>query len=179
MTERRRVRVDRRQQAPTTEPAEPADCACPRLARDDWHDVESDWSDIAFLRTTVNAVLGVPVGYIGAKTGLEARARKLELSVPADPMVLLGAGRFRRPLLLEVDGAAPGARGVYVPGGVAYTRLVEAPWGQMQKLADEMHDVATEKYGKAPAAIWVWYLTCRLCSHERNFETLLIAHDRG
>jgi len=176
MTERRRVRVDGKRQPTLAEPSAPADCSCPRLARDDWHDVESDWSDIAFLRTSVNALLGVPVGYVGAKTNLEAKARKLELSVPDDAMLLLGAGRFRRPLLLEVDGATPGMRGLFFPGGVAYTRLVEAPWGQMQKVVDEMRDRSTQKYGRAPADIWVWYLTCRLCSQERNFETLLIAH---
>jgi hypothetical protein len=176
MTERRRVRVDGRQKAAPAEPSATPDCSCPHLARDDWHDVESDWSDIAFLRTSVAAVLGVPVGYNGAKTGLEAKAQKLGLSIPDDAMLLLGAGRFRRPLLLEVDGAAPAAPGVFFPGGSAYTRLVEAPWGQMQKVVGETRDVATQKYGKAPADIWVWYLTCRLCSHERNFETLLIAH---
>jgi hypothetical protein len=179
MTERRRIRVDgKRQATPRADPSAPADCSCPRLAYEDWHDVESDWTDIAFVRTSVNAVLGVPVGYHGAKVGLEAKARKLGFTIPDDAMVLMGAGRFRRALLLEVDGATPSVRGVFVPGGVAYTRLVEAPWGEMRKRVDEMRDLATQKYGRAPADILVWYLTCRVCSSERNFETLLIAHYR-
>jgi hypothetical protein len=124
----------------------------------------------------VNAVLGVPIGYLGAKTGLEAKARKLGFTIPDDAMLLMGAGRFRRALLLEVDGSVPAARGVFAPGGVAYTRLVEAPWGEMRKRVDEMRDIASQKYGRAPAGIWVWYLTCRICSSERNFETLVIAH---
>lgn len=181
MTERRRVPVDqkrRRRLAEESAPPPPADCSCPHLDRDEWHDVESDWSDITFLRGSVNALLGVPIGYDAARTALLARAGKLRLSIPEDGMLVLGAGRFRRPLLVEVEGADAGARGVYRPGGAAYTRLVEAPWGEMRKRVDEMRDIASQKYGRRPDDLWVWYLTCRICSRERNFETLLIAHYR-
>lgn len=185
MSEPRRVRLDKKgnRVGPAGDgleiPAAAAsDCKCPRLGRDDWHDVESDWSDIAFIETNITAVLGVPMGYANEKAALEGKAEKLGLTVPEDPMVLLGAGRFRRTLRLEVDGAKRGVKGVSFPGGFVYTRLEEVPWGEMQKAVDEMKDVATRKYGKAPHEILAWYLTCRSCSHERNFETLLIAHYR-
>lgn len=178
MTERRRVRLDDKGQRVEIPASAAADCSCPRLARDDWHDVESDWNDIAFVKSTVTAVLGVPMGYSGDRAGLEKKALALGLTVPEDPMVLLGPGRFRRSMLLEVEGAQPGVKGVEFPGGFVYTRVVEAPWGEMQKVVDEMNDAAAHKYGKAPDDLFVWYLTCRSCSHERNFETLLIAHYR-
>lgn len=186
MTQRRRVRVDDhgkkpKQQPPpaaANEPAPPAGCTCPRLEQADWNDVESDWSDIAFLKTSTNALFGVPMGYDAARTGLEARAEKLGLTIPDDAIILLGAGQFRRPILLEVENVPPGTKGVIHPGGIAYSQLVEAPWGEMRHKAGAFTEAATERYGRKPDDVWIWYLTCRECSHERNFETLLIAHYR-
>ena len=182
MTERRRIRVDdfkpRDQPAPAPADEAPSDCACPRLEPDDWHNVENDWTDIAFVRGNTNAVLGVPVGYDTAKSALGAKAAKLGLTVPDDAMLLLGAGKFRRPIMLEVEGARPGARDVFFPGGIAHTWLVDAPWGDMQRVVDEAREAATERHGRKPDDLWIWYLTCRQCSRERNFETLVIAHYR-
>lgn len=153
----------------------PQGCGCPQLDPEDWHEVESDWSDIAFVRTSTTAVMGVPVGFAGIREELEKKAAKAGASVPADAMFLLGAGRFRRPVLLEIEEPAAG-KDVVHPGGFAYTRLVPAPWGDMQKVVDSTEAVATEKYGRKPDDLWVWYLTCRACSNERNFETLIVAH---
>ncbi|MGE5595091.1 MAG: hypothetical protein ACM3S1_03535, partial [Hyphomicrobiales bacterium] len=70
MTERRRVRVvdQGAKQQPRADDEPAGDiaiaaietCNCPHLDPEDWHDVESDWSDIAFIKTATNAVLGVP-----------------------------------------------------------------------------------------------------------------------
>ena len=156
----------------------PAECDCPRLEPDDWHEVESDWSDITFLKASTGAVLGVPTGYDSVRTALLERAAKLGASVPEDAMLLLGSGRFRRSVLLEVENLPEGAKDVERPGGVAFSRLVQAPWGQMQGKVEETRERAREAYGREPDATWVWYLTCRVCSRERNFETLIIAHYR-
>jgi hypothetical protein len=180
MTEYRRVPVSKAG-TPETIPAEkpePAECACARLEPDDWHEVESDWSDITFLRASTGAVLGVPTGYDSVRTGLLERAAKLGARVPEDAMMLLGSGRFRRSVLLEVENLPDGAKDVERPGGVAFSQLVQAPWGQMQARVDEIRERAREKYDRDPDATWVWYLTCRVCSRERNFETLIIAHYR-
>ncbi|MCC6381119.1 MAG: hypothetical protein IT304_01365 [Dehalococcoidia bacterium] len=178
MPERRRVRVgkDQRPEPPPELPLEPLQCACPRLDRDDWDDVESDWSDIAFLRTGTTAVMGVPVGYAGSRAALSKKAAGLGLAVPDDAMFLIGAGRFRRPVMLEVEETAPGQRGVVRPGGVAYSRLVSAPWGEMGRVVEETRQRARERYGRQPDALWLWYLTCRTCSQEREYETLVVAH---
>lgn len=176
MTERRRVPVSDDKQRSAEPAGEPGECKCPRLDSDDWHEVESDWSDIAFLRASTGAVLGVPTGYDSARSGLLARAKKLGATVPDDAMLLLGSGRFRRPIMLEVENVPEGALGVVRPGGVAYSRLVPAPWGRMQQAVDETRDAAREKYGREPDDTWIWYVTCRTCSRERNFETLIIAH---
>ena len=168
------------------EPYREVDCECPRLDSSDWDEVESDWSDITFLTTHTNAVLGVPVGYDGTRKELRARATQLGFEVPDDAMLLVGAGRFRRPVMLEVEGAADSSRsangkaakGVERPGGIAFSRLIPAPWGQMQGLVDQTRDLARARYGRAPDGVWVWYITCRECSGARNFETLILAHYR-
>jgi hypothetical protein len=180
MTEYRRVPVSgKRKHEPAQPPDEgTAECSCPRLDPEDWHEVESDWSDIAFLKGTTGAVLGVPTGYDAVRTELRNRAEKIGAEVPEDAMLLLGAGRFRRPVLLEIEGAPEGTSRIERPGGVAYSELVEAPWGKMQGLVDETREHARLRYGREPDAVWIWYLTCRLCSRERNFETLIIAHYR-
>ena len=151
-------------------------CRCPHLDAAEWHEVENDWSDITFVASGTWALLGVPVGFAGAKSGLQGRAAKLGLTVPEDPMLLLGAGRFRRKIMLEVEGSQPGQRGLERPGGIAFTRLVPAPWGDMQKVVGETKDAARKRYGKNPDELYVWYLTCRVCSQEREFETLILAH---
>lgn len=156
--------------------APPSDCDCPRLDHGDWDRVESDWSDIAFVKTATNAVLGVPVGFDVKRKELTAKAAKAGATVPADAMMLLGAGRFRRPMMLEIEDAPEKAKGIQRPGGLVYTRLLSAPWGAMQKMVDETETEAAEKYGRKPDALWVWYLTCRQCSKEREFETLILAH---
>lgn len=156
-------------------------CACPVLDPGDWHDVESDWSDITFLKAAVNAVAGVPVGFDTARAALNAAAVERGIALPGDeqPMLLIGEGRFRRPLLLEVE-AGPGADGrdLYRPGGFAFSRIVEAPWGELGRAARKLESDAAERYGRKPDAVYAWYLTCRSCSRERNFETLLVAHYR-
>ncbi|MBI5946507.1 MAG: hypothetical protein HY875_00020 [Chloroflexi bacterium] len=195
MTERKRVPVSpqeggpRRRAVPDSLPASreaaevapdaPADgaaCDCPVLDPADWDGVESDWSDIAFLKTSTTAVLGVPMGFGSTRAELAGAAARLGATVPEDAMLLLGPGRFRRTLMLEVEGAPAGAKGVERPGGIVYTRLLSAPWGKMQARLDETRDAAREKYGRPPDHLWIWYLTCRVCSADRDFETLFVAH---
>ncbi len=163
------------------EPAETDDeeleeCDCPHLDPADWHEVESDWSDIAFLKSAVPAVLGVPTSFITVKWKLVEQAEALGATVPDSPMVLLGAGQFRRPVLLEVEDPPEGAKGIVHPGGVAFSHLVPAPLGEMKKRLKDLESAAREKYGRKPDEVWLWYLTCRVCSRERNFETLIVAH---
>ncbi len=191
MSKMRRVPVagdsgrERKQPPPQAGPVEPepppvpAECSCPRLDPADWHDVESDWSDIAFVKGAVNAVLGVPMGYAGASAALQRKAASAGGTVPPAAMFLMGSGRFRRPLLLEVEGADRHAKGLYSPGGFAYSRLVEAPWGEMRRVVNETREAAIARYSRPPDRLLIWYLTCRECSRERNFETLVIAHYRG
>jgi hypothetical protein len=182
MTERRRVRVDGRRKlepVPDSLPtlaSEAAECDCPRLDPADWDRAESDWADITFVKTGAGAFLGVPVGFAGARSALVKKAREVGATVPDDPMMLLGEGKFRRPFMLEVEDAPPGAKGIVRPRGIAYTRIVSAPWGKMRSVVDEAADEAKEKYGRPPDDLWVWYLTCKVCSVARDFETLIAAH---
>ncbi|MGH2632661.1 MAG: hydrolase [Tepidiformaceae bacterium] len=161
------------------EPEPPSECACPRLDPEDWNEVENDWSDITFVKMMTTAVWGVPLGYDGTRKEIMAKAAATGGKVPEDAMLLMGSGRFRRPILLEIEGAPEHTRGIEKPGGIAFTVLLEAPWGEMQGKAEHVKDLARERYGRDPDDIWVWYLTCRECSHERNFETLIIAHYRA
>jgi hypothetical protein len=75
-----------------------------------------------------------------------------------------------------VDGAEPGTRGVERPGGVVYTRLLPAPPGKVRIAVNTTEDEAKQRYGRGPDDTWLWYLTCRVCSEKRNFETLIVAH---
>lgn len=196
MSERRRVRVvdqgakaqpvdapvaipefDTANASPVTA-TDGAACGCPHLDRDDWHEVESDWSDITFVSTSTNAVMGVPVAFGSVRGKLRQKAEKAGATIPDDAMFLIGGGRFRRPVMLEVDDAAPDAKGVERPGGVAYSELLPAPWGKMQSVVDGVEANAKARYGRDPDDVWVWYVTCRVCSAERDFETLIIAHYR-
>lgn len=158
-------------------PETPPDCHCPVLDPADWDEVESDWSDMTFIRTMTTAVMGVPVGYEGTRNGLRKKAEESGATIPEDAMLLNGAGKFRRPIMIEVEGNASGAD-VVRPGGIAYSRLIEAPWGELPKAAERTRKEATEKYGREPDDTWIWYLTCRQCSKARNFETLIVAHYR-
>jgi hypothetical protein len=182
MTEPRRIPLDekgmpvRKADVPE-EPAEP--CSCPQLDRADWDGVESDWSDIAFIRSTTTAVLGVPVGYDTTKDDLRKKAEEAGATVPEDAMLLNGEGKFRRPVMLEIEGPDAGAKDVFRPGGFAFTRVFEASWGQLKKVAAQTEKEAAARYGRKPDTTWVWYLTCRHCSRARNFETLIVAHYRG
>lgn len=197
MAQKRRVRVDTGetvarpdfhvpavkprpgQAAPSApEDTEEINCTCPRLDRDDWHEVESDWSDATFVRTALTAALGVPLGYNAVREKLGAMARAIGAAIPEDAMLLLGEGKFRRPVMLEVEGVPAGERRVHRPGGIAYSRLVPAPMGQIRRVVADTVEAARERYGRPPDDTWLWYLTCRICSAERDFETLVIAHYR-
>ena len=173
--ERRRVPVGETGAGRASAPDDSMDCDCPRLHRHEWHEVESDWSDIAFARSGVPAIFGVPLGFWSARRKLQARAEAAG-TVPEDAMVLLGPGRMRRPVMIEVEDADASRRGIVTPGGVVFTRLLPAPWGRMRALMKETRALARERYGRDPASVWVWYLTCRQCSPERDFETLFVAH---
>lgn len=179
----RRVRVDAPQHrsapAPPPEPvADTIECACPRIELDDWHEVESDWSDIQFLQSGVTAVAGVPVGFAGVREKLQVRAESSGLTVPESAMLLLGEGRVRRSVMLEVESAADVA-GVVRPGGIAWSRVAPAHFGAMKRLAAETREMAKGRYGRKPDALWVWYLTCAVCSEARDWETMFIAHYRA
>ncbi len=180
MTERRRVKLDDSgmpvRKSDVTEP-EQGPCDCPVLDPEDWDGVESDWSDIAFLKGTTTAVLGVPVGYGGVRDDLRKKAAEIGATVPDDAMLLNGEGKFRRPIMLEIDHA-PKTNDVFRPGGFVYTRLLEAPLGSLGKAVEQTNKEARAKYGHAPDDTWLWYLTCRECSKARNFETLVVAHYR-
>lgn len=186
MTDPRRVRLDDkglpiRKEESTPEPrgvSEDPLCDCPRLEAEDWDGVESDWADITFVRSTTSALLGVPVGYDSARADLRKKAERAGATVPEDAMLLNGPGKFRRPIMLEVEGARDDAKDVLRPGGVAFTRLFEAPWGELSKVAEATKKDAAERYGREPDELWIWYLTCRECSRARNFETLIVAHYR-
>lgn len=188
-TQRRRVpvRKDNRPAPPredgmamTKAEAEPErpdpTCDCPRLEHSDWHEVESDWREISFVKGALNAVMGVPIGYGGARLKLLQKATKAGAGVPADPMLLIGPGRMRRPFLLEAEGLDP--RRAYRPGGVAFSRLASAPMGGMKAAVKATVAAASVRYGRKPDRVWIWYLTCAICSGPRDFETLIIAHYR-
>lgn len=186
MAEQRRILIDDkgmpvRKQDAAPEPeheGQRAPCDCPVLEAGEWDGVESDWSDIAFVSSSTNAVLGVPVGFESSRDELRAKARKLGATVPDDAMLLLGPGKFRRPILLEVEDVPQGAKGVERPGGYVFTRLLPAPLGELNKVVDATRADALARYGRAPDDVWVWYLTCRNCSWARGFETLVVAHYR-
>src|SRR5690606_11308140 len=95
-----------------TSPPPLVDCTCPRLDAADWDEVESDWSDIQFVRTHTTAVFGVPAGLAGLRAELERRAQDAGATVPEDAMLLFGEGRFRRPVMLEVEGASADVKDV-------------------------------------------------------------------
>jgi hypothetical protein len=179
MAEKRRVRLDKRG-APRRDPEAPAPaaCDCPRLDSEDWDRVESDWSDIEFLGTHIKAFVGVPVGFREVRAQLAKKAEEAGATVPADAMLLLGEGRFRRPVMLEVEGANPPGPGIITPGGFTFSRLLAAPWGDLKKHAEATVREASERFGREPDGLWVWYLTCNECSDERHFETLFVAHYR-
>lgn len=151
-------------------------CDCPRLDASDWHEAESDWTDITFLRGAVFAVLGVPMNYVSVRNRLRIKAEALGATVPEGAMLLMGAGKFRRPIMLEVEAAPRGTRGLERPGGLAYSRLLPAPLGAMKRAVADTQMQARSNYGRSPDATWLWYLTCKVCSRERNFETLILAH---
>jgi hypothetical protein len=185
MPEMRRVPVDPKRVNPIPDLGisargsdEPQPCDCPHLEAEDWDEVENDWSDIAFLKGATNAVLGLPVGYHSLTTELREKAVSLGLAIPDDPMVLLGEGKFRRALLLEVEAPPDVTRNIYRPGGIAFTRLAPGPPGKVGKLMEETRALARERYGKSPDAEWIWYLTCRECSAPREYETLVVLHYR-
>ncbi len=157
---------------------DPIDCDCPHLDHMDWDEAENDWSDIAFLRGTTNAVMGVPFGYQSLTAELRAKAAKRGFVVPEDAMVLLGEGKFRRPLLLEVDVAPSETKDIYRPGGIAFTHIAPGPPGKVKDVLDETKMLAKEKYGRDADAEWIWYLTCRICSAAREYETLVALHYR-
>ena len=177
----RRVPVSEAGQArPSEESAphpvnEPPSCDCARLERHEWHEVESDWSEITFAKIGVSAFFGVPIRFWSNRRKLIKRAEAVGV-VPEDPMLLLGPGRVRRPVLLEVEDVDASRRGFHVPGGVVFTRLLPAPWGEMKALMKETKAIARDRYGRDPDTVWVWYLTCQRCSADRNFETLFVAH---
>lgn len=150
-------------------------CECPRLDRNEWHEVESDWSDVAFAKIGVPAFFGVPVRFWSNRRKLVDRAKSAG-NVPEDAMLLMGPGRMRRTVMLEVEDVDASRRDIVTPGGVVFTRLLSAPWGQMRTLMKATRAMARERYGRNPQTVWVWYLTCQNCSTERNFETLFIAH---
>lgn len=192
MTEMRRVPVDPKgkwtapEDIPPPEPPPPPldddaaaeECACPRLDPEDWHEVESDWSDATFARTSVAAVLGVPLKFGQVRERVRAIADAAGAAVPDDAMLLIGPGRVKRPLMLEVEveGDPESMPGIVMPGGIAFTRLLPAPWGEMKNLARETEAIARKRYGRAPDTLWVWYLTCTHCSSAREYETLFVAH---
>ena len=95
-----------------------------------------------------------------------------------DAMILIGSGRFRREILIELDNleTIPDNKRIFAPGGFSFTKIYEAPWGQMRNLMTEFETQATARYGRRPDKTWVWYLTCQICTTERNFETLFVAH---
>lgn len=93
-------------------------------------------------------------------------------------MFLLGAGRLRRPVLLEVEGTGD-RPGFERPGGWAYSQLHEAPFGAVARLLAQTKAAAATRYGRDPDSLWIWYVTCKECSAERNFETLFVAHYRA
>jgi len=156
-------------------PAE-IDCDCPRLDPEDWHDVESDWSDITFASGGCACILGVPVHYRAARDRLRARTVAKGATVADDAMTLLGKGQFRRRILVEAENVPAGARGFRRPGGIAYTRLVPAPPGRVKAAVKDTVKAAKERYGRGPDGTWLWFLTCARCSVPRDFETLIVAH---
>ncbi len=193
MARKKRVRLDKKgrpikpkreaAQAPAAEPeadeAEEPDCECPYLVVEDWDGVESDWSDIQFVRVHAKAILGVPVGFDNLREKLRKAADEAGATIPPDAMLLLGSGRFLRPVMMEVENADPSNKNVVMPGGVAFSRVHPAPWGEMGKLAKTTGESARERYGRNPDHLWLWYLTCKECSSQRNYETLFIAHYRN
>lgn len=175
----RRVPVDESGNDPDRDdsPPEPQSCNCPFLDAEDWHEVESDWSDIVFIEKKIPAVLGVPLKFGAVRDRLSMEAVAAGATIPEDAMMLLGEGKIRRRVMVEVEFDGDSAEDDFSrPGGIAYTRLVSAPWGKIKEGHQATVAAAVERYGRKPDAMWLWYLTCGICSGDRDFETLFVAH---
>ena len=108
MPRRRRVSVDKKnepvqREVGANDAVDELDCPCPALDPGDWHEVESDWSDITFIRLHIPALFGVPLGYGKLKTRAREAAEKIGAVIPLDGMVLMGAGRLIRTVLVEAE----------------------------------------------------------------------------
>ena len=176
-----RVPVEETNQSRRSENTSPEieeDCKCPRLDPDEWNAIESDWNDIRFLRGAAPALFGVPLRFEATRNTLVKTAKQLSGKLPEDAMILIGSGRFRREILIELDNleTIPDNKRIFAPGGFSFSKIYEAPWGQMRNLMTEFETQATARYGRRPDKTWVWYLTCQICTTERNFETLFVAH---
>ena len=173
-THQNRTNLDGPQQTEIT-------CKCPILDPEEWNAIESDWNDIRFLRGAAFAIFGVPLRFGATRNALIKTAKKLSGKLPEDAMILIGSGRFRREILIELDNhkKIPDNKRIFEPGGFSFTRIYEAPWGQMRNLMTGFENQATTRYGRKPDQTWVWYLTCQICTTARNFETLFVAHYRN
>ncbi len=114
----------------------------------------------------------------GGSPDMNARLRTAILSAKAQNMPNDTIDRAVKKGTGEIEGAAIEeiVYEGYGPGGVAFTRLLEVPWGKMKEAVQNTTTEAKAKYGRKPDGLWVWYLTCRECSAARKFETLIVAH---
>jgi hypothetical protein len=144
------------------------DCDCPDLNPGLWHQQVHDWSSKRFVTAKAPSLFGVPVSYAGTKRRLRGKVERGEGDAG---MVLIQAGKFLPSMLVEARGledAKPRFKRVY-------TELVEAPWGKIGKAVQEAQGHCLGRHGRLPRKVYLQYLSCRLCSNERGFPTLIVA----
>lgn len=148
-----------------------SDCGCPTINAAEW-DKQQKQIDKTFYTTFSPRLMFMPFSFAIDLDRARKGAEKAGYTVPQHPMIMDTGGMFWSTLMVEVDGAEPGAKNtVSLAGKNLYSKVSIRPW---KDLKDDVKELEAE-LGKKPKNLYFWWTSCPKCNDHKEVKTVLIA----
>lgn len=138
-----------------------------------WEDRVFEWQDKRFVKTTVQTLFYIPLGFGAVMRRLMKKIEAAGASTLDQVALSDHVTRWRMDLYLEVDRAVPGVENATLSGKYL-SKVYEGPFKDTQTWCDDFAAVVADRQLNV-AKLYMWYTTCPKCAKKygKNYVVII------
>ena len=146
---------------------------CPKFDPTPWDDVNFDWNNKLFVKSSVFTIFYMPVNFGSVMKKLDKKI--LDAGADWSEGICLSdhTSSWNMDLYVSVDNNVPSLEN-HLMSGKFYSKVYEGPFRDTGKWFKDFEKILAEK-GYAKNKIYAWYTTCPRCAKKygKNYVVLL------
>lgn len=146
---------------------------CPKFDPTPWDDVNFDWNNKLFVKSSVFTIFYMPVNFGSVMKKLDKKI--LDAGADWSEGICLSdhTSSWNMDLYVSVDNKVPSLEN-HLMNGRFYSKVYEGPFRDTGKWFKDFEKILTEK-GYAKSKIYAWYTTCPRCAKKygKNYVVMI------